>query len=80
MVIWYELVRDKKSVFLRPYMGKASEAWKVLCMKFKSFEITRSQKLISDITNLDKYRNENTVDCVTRTEDRQLNLSKMISQ
>ena len=46
LAIWYELVQclDKKSVlFLRPYRGKGSEAWSVLCKRFKSFERPRLQ-------------------------------------
>ena len=80
MAIWYELVQclDKKSVFfLRPYRGKGSEAWSVLCKRFKSFERPRLQKLISDLTNLRKYSNESIVDYITRAEDMQLNLSEV---
>ena len=79
MAIWYELVQclDKKSVFLRPYRGKGSEAWSVLCKRFKSFERPRLQKLISDLTNLRKYNNESIVDYITRAEDMQLNLSEV---
>ena len=79
MAIWYELVQclDKKSVFLRPYRGKGSEAWSVLCKGFKSFETQRLQKLISDLTNLRKYNNESIVDYITRAEDMQSNLSEV---
>ena len=80
MAIWYELVQclDKKSVlFLRPYKGKGSEAWSVLCQRFKSFERPRLQKLISDLTNLRKYNNESIVDYITRAEDMQLYLSEV---
>ena len=71
MAIWYELVQclDKKSVlFLRPYWGKRSEAWSVLCQRFKSFEGPRLQKLISNLTSLRKYDNESIVDYITRAE------------
>ena len=64
MSIWYELVQcpDKKSgLFLREYRGKGSEAWSVLCKRFKKFERPRLQKLISDLTNLRKYNNESIV-------------------
>ena len=37
----------------------------------------RLQKLISDLTNLRKYNNENIVDYITRGEDMQLNLSEV---
>ena len=79
MAIWYELVQclDKSVLFLRPYRGKGSEAWSVLCKRFKSFERPRLQKLISDLTNLRKYNNESIVDYITRAEDMQLNLSEV---
>ena len=51
--------------------------WSVLCKRFKSFERLRLQKLISDLTNLRKYNNENIVDYITRAEDMQLNISKV---
>ena len=60
---------------LRPHRGKGSEAWSVLCKRFKRFERPRLQKLISDLTNLRKYNNESIVDYVIRAEDMQLNLS-----
>ena len=78
--IWYELVHclDKKSVLiLRPYRGKGSEAWSVLCKRFNSFERPRLQKLISDLTNLRKNNNKSIVDYITRAEDTQLNLSEV---
>ena len=49
----------------------------MLCKRFKSFERPRLQKLISDLTNLRKYKNESPVDYVTRAEDMQLNLSEI---
>ena len=71
MAIWYELFQclDKKSVlFLQPYWGKGSDAWSVLCQRFKSFERPRLQKLISNLTSLRKYNNESIVDYITRAE------------
>ena len=43
MAIPCELVQclDKKSIFLRPFRGKGSEAWRVFCKRFKSFERPR---------------------------------------
>ena len=83
MAIWYEFIQclDKKSVFfLRPYRGKGSEAWSVLCKRFKSFERPCLQKLISDLTNLRKYNNESIVDYITRAKDMQVNFTKSMSQ
>ena len=59
----------KNQFFLRPLRGKGSDAWSVLCKRFKSFERPRLQKLISDFTNLRKYNNESIVDYITRAED-----------
>ena len=80
MAIWYELVQclDKKSfLFLRPYRGKGSEAWSVLCKRFKTFQRLRLQKLISDLTNLRNYNCESIADYITIAEDMQLNLSEV---
>ena len=80
MAIWYELFQclDKKSVlFLRPYRGKGSETWSVLCKRFRSFERPSLQKLISVLIKLRKYNNESIVDYITRAEDVQLNLSRV---
>ena len=49
----------------------------MLCKRFKSFERSRLQKLIYDLTNLRKYNNEIIVDYITRAEDMQLNLSEI---
>ena len=79
IAIWYELVQclDTKSVFLRLYRGKGSEAWSVLCKRFKIFERPRLQKLIYDLINLRKSNNESIVDYITRAEGMQLNLSEV---
>ena len=79
MAIWYELVQclDKKSVLLRSYRGKRSEAWSVLCKRYKSLERLRLQKLMSDLTKLRKYSIEKSVDYITRAEDMQLNLAEV---
>ena len=63
------------SFILRPDRGKGFEFWSVLCKMFKGFERPRLQKVISDLTNLRKYSNESIVDCITRAEDMQLNIS-----
>ena len=49
----------------------------MLCKRYKCFEMPRLQKLISDLTNLRKYNNENIVEYITRGEDMQLNLSEV---
>ena len=64
-------------IFLQPNRGKGSEAWSVLCRRFKSFERPRLQKQISDLSNLRKCDNERIVDYITRAEDMQLNNSEV---
>ena len=78
--VWYELVQclDKKSVlFLRPYKGKGSKAWEILCKMFKSAERPRLQQLISDITSIRMKANESVVDYITRAEELQYNLDEV---
>ena len=82
MHVWYELVRClyKNSVlFLRPYKGKRSKAWEILCkrFKFKSAEIPRLQQLISDLTSIRMIANESIVDYITRAEELQYNLDEV---
>ena len=78
--VWYELVQclDKKSVlFLRPYKGKGSKAWEILCKRFKSAERPRLQQLISDLTSIRMKTNESVVDYITRAEELQYNLNEV---
>ena len=80
MAIWYELVQclDKKSVlFLRPYREKDLKLGTccVRGLKVLRGRVYKNQNLI--LTNLRKYNNESIVDCITRAEDMQLNLSEV---
>ena len=69
---------DKKSVlFLRPYKGNGSKTWGVLRKRFKSFERSRLQKLISELTTLKKNSNETVIDYLTRAEEIQYNLEQV---
>ena len=69
---------DKKSVlFLRPYKGKGSKAWEVLCKRFKSAERPRLQQFISDLTSIRMKANESVVDYITRAEELQYNLDEV---
>ena len=78
--VWYELVQClvKKSVlFSRPYKGKGSKAWKILCKRFKSAERPRLQQLISVLTSIRIKANESVVDYITRAEELQHNLDEV---
>ena len=69
--------RGSQFCFWQPYKGKESEAYSVLCKRFKSFERPCLQKLISDLTKMRKHNYESIVDYITRAEDMQLNLSEL---
>ena len=64
-------------MFLRPYKGKGSKAWEILCKKFKSAERPRLQQLISDLTSIRLKANEGIVEYITRAEELQYNLDEV---
>ena len=68
------MFRQKLVLFLRPYKGKGSRAWEILCKRFKSAERPRLQQLISDLTSIRMKANESVVDYITRAEKLQYNL------
>ena len=80
MQIWYELVLalDKQSVlYLRPYKGDGAQAWDVLTKRFRSFERSRLQKLVSELTRLVKRDVESLIEYITRAEELQYNFNQV---
>ena len=64
-------------MFLKPYKGKGSKAWEILCKSFKSAERPRLQQFISDLTSIRMKTNESVVDFITRAEELQYNLDEV---
>ena len=78
--IWCELVSalDKQSVlYLRPCKRDGAQAWDVLTKRFRSFENSRLQKLVSELTSLVKRDDESLIEYITRAEELQYNLNQV---
>ena len=69
---------EKQSVlYLRPHKGDGAQAWDVLTKRFHSFERTRLQKLVRELTSLVKRDDERLIEYITRAEELQYNLNQV---